>query len=188
MSNNAAPDSWEESDSSASDLQQKLIKQLNVNAVEFIPSSASFSAKPDGGDGQENETAGVGDKKSTSRCTGFKVITCPTSHDTLFTDVDDIGDPPTGDTVGGASAAVLDSWEDGASSTPEDGIAKPIVDNDIDIDVNTDVDGEEDKPKPIPKKAIEESEPKPKKEHINIVIIGHVGKCFPVTCSTRFKN
>lgn len=52
MSNNAAaaPDSWEEADvaadSSASDLQQKLIK-LNVNAAEFVPSFASFSSKSD---------------------------------------------------------------------------------------------------------------------------------------------
>lgn len=95
--------------------------------------------------------------------------------------MDNIGDPPTGDAGCVASAAVLDSWEDGASSTPEDGTAKPIVDNDIDIDVDTDIDGDEDKPKPIPKKVIEESEPKPKKEHINIVIIGHVGKCCSAT-------
>ncbi|XP_022168807.1 eukaryotic peptide chain release factor GTP-binding subunit ERF3A [Myzus persicae] len=157
MSNNAAPDSWEEdelTDSSAADLQQKLIK-LNVNAVEFIPSFTSFSSKSDDVDGgPEDETAGGGDKKTTN--------------------VDGIGDPLAGDTGGGASAAVLDSWEDGASSTPEDGTAKPIIEIDNDIDIDVDVDGEDEKPKPIAKKAIEESEPKPKKEHINIVIIGHV--------------
>jgi peptide chain release factor subunit 3 len=157
MSNNAAPDSWEEdelTDSSAADLQQKLIK-LNVNAVEFIPSFTSFSSKSDDVDGgPEDETTGGGDKKTTN--------------------VDGIGDPLAGDTGGGASAAVLDSWEDGASSTPEDGTAKPIIDIDNDIDIDIDVDGDEEKPKPIAKKAIEESEPKPKKEHINIVIIGHV--------------
>ncbi|XP_060868542.1 eukaryotic peptide chain release factor GTP-binding subunit ERF3A [Metopolophium dirhodum] len=157
MSNNAAPDSWEEdelTDSSAADLQQKLIK-LNVNAVEFIPSFTSFSSKSDDVDGgPEDETAGGGDKKTTN--------------------VDGIGDPLAGDTGGGASAAVLDSWEDGASSTPEDGTAKPIIEIDDDIDIDIDVDGDEEKPKPIAKKAIEESEPKPKKEHINIVIIGHV--------------
>lgn len=108
--------------------------------------------------------------------------------DTLFIDIDNIGEPPTGDAGGVASSTVLDSWEDGASSTPEDGTAKPIVDNDIDIDIDTDIDGDEDKPKPIPKKVIEESEPKPKKEHINIVIIGHVGKCCSVTWSIHFKN
>jgi len=67
MSNNAAPDSWEEADaanSSVSDLQQKLIKQLNVNAVEFIPSFASFSADDDGT--KEDEISG--DKKPTSKC------------------------------------------------------------------------------------------------------------------------
>lgn len=97
--------------------------------------------------------------------------------------MDGIGDPLAGDTGGGASAAVLDSWEDGASSTPEDGTAKPIAenDNDIDIDLDIDMDGDEEKPKPPAKKAIEESEPKPKKEHINIVIIGHVGKSRSVT-------
>lgn len=82
-----------------------------------------------------------------------------------------------GDTGGGASATVLDSWEDGASSTPEDGTAKPVVvqsENDIDVDTDIDVDSEE-KPKPTPKKPIVEFVPKPKKEHINIVIIGHVG-------------
>ncbi|CAI6349533.1 unnamed protein product [Macrosiphum euphorbiae] len=157
MSNNAAPDSWEEdelTDSSAADLQQKLIK-LNVNAVEFIPSFTSFSSKSDDVDGgPEDETTGGGDKKTTN--------------------VDGIGDPLAGDTGGGASAAVLDSWEDGASSTPEDGTAKPIIEIDNDIDIDIDVDCDEEKPKPIAKKAIEESEPKPKKEHINIVIIGHV--------------
>jgi len=70
MSNNAAPDSWEEdelTDSSAADLQQKLIK-LNVNAVEFIPSFTSFSSKSDDVDGgPEDETAGGGDKKTTSK-------------------------------------------------------------------------------------------------------------------------
>jgi len=94
----------------------------------------------------------------------------------LFVDVDGIGDPLAGDTGGGASAAVLDSWEDGASSTPEDGTAKPIIEIDNDIDNDIDVEGDEEKPKPVAKKVIEESEPKPKKEHINIVIIGHVGK------------
>uniref|UniRef100_A0A2S2PJ85 Eukaryotic peptide chain release factor GTP-binding subunit ERF3A n=1 Tax=Schizaphis graminum TaxID=13262 RepID=A0A2S2PJ85_SCHGA len=157
MSNNAAPDSWEEdelTDSSAAELQQKLIK-LNVNAVEFVPSFTSFSSKSEDVDGgPQDETAGGGDKKTTN--------------------VDGIGDPLAGDTGGGASTAVLDSWEDGASSTPEDGTAKPIIEVDNGIDVDIDVDGDEEKPKPIPKKAIEESEPKPKKEHINIVIIGHV--------------
>jgi len=70
MSNNAAPDSWEEdelTDSSAADLQQKLIK-LNVNAVEFVPSFGSFSSKSDDVDGgPEDETAGGGDKKTTSK-------------------------------------------------------------------------------------------------------------------------
>jgi len=70
MSNNAAPDSWEEdelTDSSAADLQQKLIK-LNVNAVEFIPSFTSFSSKSDDVDGgPEDETTGGGDKKTTSK-------------------------------------------------------------------------------------------------------------------------
>lgn len=91
------------------------------------------------------------------------------------TDVDSSADPSAaGETGGGASTAVLDSWEDGASSTPEDGTAKPIVENDVDDEV--DMDGDEEKPKPVPKKTIEQLEPKPKKEHINIVIIGHVGK------------
>jgi len=91
--------------------------------------------------------------------------------------VDGLEDPVASDAGGGASAAVLDSWEDGASSTPEDGTAKPFVENDNPAEVDTDVDMDgEEKPKPIPKKPIAESEPKPKKEHINIVIIGHVGK------------
>lgn len=99
-----------------------------------------------------------------------------------LTESDDVGDPVVGDTGGGTSAPVLDSWEDGASSTPEDGTAKPIApEDDLDADVDIDLDGDEEKPKPIPKKIIEESEPKPKKEHINIVIIGHVGK-------VRFHN
>lgn len=102
--------------------------------------------------------------------------------------MDGIGDPLAGDTGGGASTAVLDSWEDGASSTPEDGTAKPIVEIDNGIDVDIDVDGDEEKPKPIPKKAIEESEPKPKKEHINIVIIGHVGKTRTIIYYISFQS
>jgi len=101
--------------------------------------------------------------------------------------VDGIGDPLVGDTGGGASAAVLDSWEDGASSTPEDGTAKPIIEIDNDIDIDIDVDGDEEKPKPTAKKAIEESEPKPKKEHINIVIIGHVGKARTIKTIVKKK-
>uniref|UniRef100_A0A2H8TT81 Eukaryotic peptide chain release factor GTP-binding subunit ERF3A n=1 Tax=Melanaphis sacchari TaxID=742174 RepID=A0A2H8TT81_9HEMI len=157
MSNNAAPDSWEENeltDSSAAELQQKLIT-LNVNATEFVPSFTSFTSKSDDVvGGSQDEAANSGDKKTTN--------------------VDSIGDPLAGDTGGGASTAVLDSWEDGASSTPEDGTAKPITEINNGIDVDIDVDGDEEKPKPIPKKAVQESKPKPKKEHINIVIIGHV--------------
>lgn len=69
MSNNAAPDSWEESelaDSSASDLQQKLIK-LNVNAAEFVPSFASFSANDEDNKNDQTTTGGGGDKKLTSK-------------------------------------------------------------------------------------------------------------------------
>lgn len=94
----------------------------------------------------------------------------------LSIDVDDVGDPLVSETSKVASAVVLDSWEDGASSTPEDGTAKPIAEDDLDTDIDIDIDGDEEKPKPIPKKTIEQFEPKPKKEHINIVIIGHVGK------------
>lgn len=156
--NAAAPDSWDETDvadMSASDLQQKLTK-LNVNAVEFVPSFGSFSSKSgDGSQATGTETADDVDKKSTN--------------------ADGTGDPLAGDTGGGASVDVLDSWEDGASSTPEDGTAKPVVqaENDVDADTDVDIDSEE-KSKPIPKKPVVEFLPKPKKEHINIVIIGHV--------------
>jgi len=95
----------------------------------------------------------------------------------MYKDVDGLGDPLTGDSGVGASAAVLDSWEDGASSTPEDGTAKLVVEDDNSIaDVDAELEVDEEKPKPNPKKLVEEFEPKPKKEHINIVIIGHVGK------------
>lgn len=73
MSNNPAPDSWDEADVadlSASDLQQKLIK-LNVNAAEFVPSFGTFSAKTDGenSNGQEPQPTVSGvDKKSASKC------------------------------------------------------------------------------------------------------------------------
>jgi len=76
MSNNAAPDSWDDTDvadMSNSDLQQKLTK-LNVNAMEFVPSFSSFSAKADD-DGQGVENAGDADKKSVGKSTGFKVMT-----------------------------------------------------------------------------------------------------------------
>lgn len=79
MSNNAAPDSWEEAeltDSSASDLQQKLTK-LNVNAAEFVP-SFSFPSKSDGEDDHEGGdlTDGGGEKKQTtaSKCCDRSVL------------------------------------------------------------------------------------------------------------------
>ena len=102
--------------------------------------------------------------------------------------MDSIGDPLTGDTGGGPSAVVLDSWEDGASITPEDGTAKPIIeiDNDIDIDIEVDVD--EEKPKPIPKKTIEESEPKPKIEHKYSSISAKVNSNKVVQKSTTTKK
>ncbi|XP_050422027.1 eukaryotic peptide chain release factor GTP-binding subunit ERF3A isoform X2 [Adelges cooleyi] len=151
MSNNVAPDSWEENelaDASAAELQAKLIK-LNVNAVEFVPSFSPASGNADDANSEEDEQKNI---------------------DTKTSNVDGIGDPPAIDGDGGqtSSASVLDSWEDGASSTPEDGTAKPIIE---DIDIEAD---EEEKPKPTPKKPIESLEPKAKKEHINIVIIGHV--------------
>ncbi|XP_050422019.1 eukaryotic peptide chain release factor GTP-binding subunit ERF3A isoform X1 [Adelges cooleyi] len=146
MSNNVAPDSWEENelaDASAAELQAKLIK-LNVNAVEFVPSFSPASGNADDANSEEDEQKNIDTKTSS--------------------------DPPAIDGDGGqtSSASVLDSWEDGASSTPEDGTAKPIIE---DIDIEAD---EEEKPKPTPKKPIESLEPKAKKEHINIVIIGHV--------------
>lgn len=61
MSNNVAPDSWDETEESAAELQQKLIK-LNVNAVEFVPSfgtPASAKAEED----NENENAGSSSDK-----------------------------------------------------------------------------------------------------------------------------
>lgn len=86
MSNNAAPDSWDETDvADAADLQAKLVK-LNVNAVEFVPSFSSFSDdKAAGADvgGQtvdgDQQKDGTDDKPSTSKCSlaaGFKIMTC----------------------------------------------------------------------------------------------------------------
>jgi hypothetical protein len=96
----------------------------------------------------------------------------------LFIDTDGVGETLTSDSKGaaGATSTVLDSWEDGASSTPEDGTAKPLVEDGNDIEIDTEIEVDEEKPKPTPKKVVELSTPKPKKEHINIVIIGHVGK------------
>lgn len=195
MSSNAAPDSWDETDvadASVNDLQQKL-PRLNVNAMEFVPSFGPSTAIADE-NGEGAEAVGDADKKTASECTPvlrlWRVLFFENLlKSPLISDADGIGDPLAGDTGGGASAAVLDSWEDGASITPEDGTAKPISDV-TDLDANADIDLDDDeKPKPVPKKPVVESEPKPKKEHINIVIIGHVGKAqsFLLFLQTHFQ-
>ncbi|XP_050548824.1 eukaryotic peptide chain release factor GTP-binding subunit ERF3A [Daktulosphaira vitifoliae] len=150
MSNNAAPDSWEEAevaDTNAADLQAKLIK-LNVNAAEFVPSFSSISSKV-----TDNEQSNVDNQKNDDKKSN--VVNTDESVESN-TGVDEA-----------LGAPVLDSWEDGASSTPEDGTAKPIAED-------VDSEGEDEKPKSTPKKPVQNLQPKPKKEHINIVIIGHV--------------
>lgn len=63
----------------------------------------------------------------------------------------------------------MDSWDN-----EEDSVATP-----------EDEDGEDDEigelaPKTIKKKAPKIEECKSKKEHVNVVFIGHVGECLPV--------
>ncbi|KAL0279678.1 UNVERIFIED_CONTAM: hypothetical protein PYX00_001182 [Menopon gallinae] len=158
MSNNVAPDSWEtqadsspvEQDGDSNELSAKF-STLNVNAAEFVP---SFSFTSPSGDSSDIHRR---DESSQDSNTQVPVLNgCNKS-------VDDPGlgaDPPGGD---GAPPPLVDSWEDD----------DPLLTPDNDEDELEDQYSETIiKPKKRPVKGTEET--KSKKEHVNVVFIGHV--------------
>ncbi|XP_069697469.1 eukaryotic peptide chain release factor GTP-binding subunit ERF3A isoform X1 [Periplaneta americana] len=161
MANNGAPDSWEQqADSSAGepgespDLSGRF-STLNVNAAEFVPSFLPRQAEPlpksespESTDGQVPVTNGgtVADEAS---CRGIEV------------------EEPPGE---GAPPPPADSWEEAA-----DGDNDPLLtpENEPEGDEDDDEETEEViKPKKRPVSKTEET--KSKKEHVNVVFIGHV--------------
>ncbi|CAH0385235.1 unnamed protein product [Bemisia tabaci] len=168
MSNASAPDSWEQqADSGAADAvaandMSAKFSTLNVNAAEFVPSFFSPSqsdspTKSQGSDGQTPVQNGVG------------------VADVAMSGVSggsggerDGGEPP------GAPPPV-DSWEEAADVevilTPDNEEGSENVGEASDLGEAMEVD---EAPKPLKKpKALAEKN-KDKKEHVNVVIIGHV--------------
>ncbi|KAK6624360.1 Eukaryotic peptide chain release factor GTP-binding subunit ERF3A [Polyplax serrata] len=183
MSNNVAPDSWEtqadfspvEQDGDSNDLSAKF-STLNVNAAEFVP-SFSFSSPSGGGDDNHKKSENV--ENSDSKNPILNVSNAQTGNNSsienktclnhAFSDegcnkaVDDPGlgtDPPGGNS---APPPLVDSWED------DDPLLTPDNDEDeLEDQYNEAV----IKPKKRPVKGTEET--KSKKEHVNVVFIGHV--------------
>ncbi|XP_047107030.1 eukaryotic peptide chain release factor GTP-binding subunit ERF3A [Schistocerca piceifrons] len=156
MANNGAPDSWEQQadvgggdSSQSSDLSAK-ISTLNVNAAEFVPSFLPQQTEP------------ISKKESPDSVDGQ----VPVTNDNEPHDMD-VDEPP-GD---GAPPPTADSWEEAA-----DGDGEPLLtpDNEQDGEEEEEDELEEAviKPKKRPVNKVEET--KSKKEHVNVVFIGHV--------------
>lgn len=163
MSNNTAPDSWESqadspqsnnSPSHTADVTAKF-STLNVNAVEFVPSFAK-SPQPQG------DTPPEGDEPSPQRTPSPQL----NGTNTEPTDKLEVKEPPPLPPADGdASPGDGGTWEDVAEDndlilTPEGDEEEP---------------SSEEAPKVTKKKpAKPEEAAKNKKEHVNVVFIGHV--------------
>ncbi|XP_073997675.1 eukaryotic translation release factor 3 [Rhodnius prolixus] len=158
MSNNAAPDSWEQQADvgtpetvESKDVSTKF-STLNVNAAEFVP---SFSYSPPQ---EENKTDSPVESESpvTNGVTAGGGSTVA-GHDGEGCEESESGVP-------------ADSWEAVAEYSDPPTLLTP---DDEDLD-DEEEDGEEEvvvKPK---KKPVRPEETRSKKEHVNVVIIGHV--------------
>lgn len=163
MSNNVAPDSWDndvENETEDGDLSAKF-STLNVNALEFVPfvpkenehnADDDTKSSPSSESNSENKLSVTNDEQTT------------TSRGS--TRVKDIDKPPGEE--GGTPPLTADSWEEVADENDIDPLLTP--DND-DLDEADEL-GELVKKKKLASKGLEGS--KNKKEHVNIVIIGHV--------------
>ncbi|XP_008197362.1 eukaryotic peptide chain release factor GTP-binding subunit ERF3A isoform X1 [Tribolium castaneum] len=164
MSNNTAPDSWESQADSASpntspshnaDVTAKF-STLNVNAVEFVPSFAKPAANAD----EASPTSEASPEHA------------PILNGTLGTSAESAErvevkePPPIPPADGDASPGDGGTWEDVV-----------VEDNDplITPEADDDEPSSEEAPIKIPKKkTVKEEVLKDKKEHVNVVFIGHV--------------
>ncbi|XP_046660139.1 eukaryotic peptide chain release factor GTP-binding subunit ERF3A [Homalodisca vitripennis] len=160
MANNVAPDSWETQADAApgdapdpNDMSAKF-STLNVNAAEFVPSFSFIPSQTDSNPQVEN----VETSSDTPVTNGVPVV-----------EVEGDREPPGAPSpTPPADAPAADSWEAADDSDPLPPLLTPEEDEELD-------ELEEEiviKPKKKPKSSSEEL--KSKKEHVNVVIIGHV--------------
>ncbi|XP_021931992.1 eukaryotic peptide chain release factor GTP-binding subunit ERF3A isoform X3 [Zootermopsis nevadensis] len=156
MANNGAPDSWEQqADSGVAEPGESLdlsgkFSTLNVNAAEFVPSflprQAELVPKTESPESPDEQVPVTNDEAC---CRGVEV------------------DEPPGE---GAPPPPADSWEEAA-----DGDNDPLLtpENEPEGEEDDDEEAEEViKPKKRPVNKTQET--KSKKEHVNVVFIGHV--------------
>ncbi|XP_065211051.1 eukaryotic peptide chain release factor GTP-binding subunit ERF3A isoform X2 [Planococcus citri] len=177
---NGTPDSWEQTtfqtDTGRNDVTKK-ISTLNVNAAEFVPNFGSFGSKSD---------------KSTS---GTESESEMTRIDVPQESADPAPQPVAGDSAkdNSPSSAIADCWEDAVDSGKLASPKKNNVENNASSssdkdDNNVEVEEEEeeeeeeekedtlgelDKTKARKKVPVQPADAV-KKEHVNLVIIGHV--------------
>jgi len=168
MSNNGAPDSWEtqadapSGDTPESDMSAKF-STLNVNAAEFVP-SFSFASPNSQDEVSPSGPSPQGENSETSTSNS------PVANGVPAIEVDGDVEPPEGSSTPPppADLPAADSWEAADDSDPIPPLLTPDDDEELD-------ELEEEiviKPKKKPKSSAEEF--KSKKEHVNVVIIGHV--------------
>ncbi|EFA09020.1 eukaryotic peptide chain release factor GTP-binding subunit ERF3A isoform X2 [Tribolium castaneum] len=161
MSNNTAPDSWESQADSASpntspshnaDVTAKF-STLNVNAVEFVPSFAKPAANAD----EASPTSEASPEHA-------PILNGTSAESAERVEVKE--PPPIPPADGDASPGDGGTWEDVV-----------VEDNDplITPEADDDEPSSEEAPIKIPKKkTVKEEVLKDKKEHVNVVFIGHV--------------
>lgn len=141
-----------------SDLSTKF-STLNVNAMEFVPSFCTNSPPSAAAPTEEASTDTASEEPAPVEPTAQDLS--PTKTETeppvsVAAAIEPIADK----SPDNPESEALDSWEDEVATTPEDEEADEL--------------GEEKKPKPLKKKSPSIEENKSKKEHVNVVFIGHV--------------
>ncbi|XP_050298359.1 eukaryotic peptide chain release factor GTP-binding subunit ERF3A [Anthonomus grandis grandis] len=175
MSHSNAPDSWESqadsnssnsSPSHATDVATKF-STLNVNAVEFVPSFSFGSQQgPD-----ETPSPKETESKQTSPQHQPVVNGTPTSSSSEPPEVEEPPPvPPAGAAGDGSPTGAGGTWEDVADEdSTASGAAPATTPEDDEEEISS-----EEAPKLKKKKVAKKVEVEDKKEHINVVFIGHV--------------
>ncbi|CAH2236772.1 eukaryotic peptide chain release factor GTP-binding subunit ERF3A isoform X1 [Pararge aegeria] len=190
MSNNGAPDSWEsqadvigEQGAKDPDDMSTKFSTLNVNAVEFVP---SFCMSSQGNDSDDSPTSPQKSESGSSNSTESPVLNgCGDGGESADGRAASASprveepppEPPAAEedaslAVPSDASPTADSWEaeaDDALLTPEEG-------NDAEEEAEeTDAQEDGEIAKKIPKKKpVRVEDTRSKKEHVNVVFIGHV--------------
>ncbi|KAI5651866.1 elongation factor tu GTP binding domain-containing protein [Phthorimaea operculella] len=185
MSNNGAPDSWESQaevigEQGAKDPNDVSTKfsTLNVNAVEFVP---SFCMPSQAADNTESPTTPQKSESDSTNSAGSPVLNgCgdgESGDNGAASASPRVEEPPPVPPAGGAApvppdvSPTADSWDaeaDDALLTPED-----TEQDDEEVEPQ-EGEGEELAKKIPKKKPVRVEETRSKKEHVNVVFIGHV--------------